>query len=400
MLSGIFVLSGFDHAQEITIFNEPNTKSENTTPTFTIFQKIQEAKILLSKSQPLLFETKNKKQTGELVKKQVALAILNKNTGEIFEQRFWVSENEIKNYKKTGTINIEQIPSQTSIDIKWWNSFNTDYAINGHPELVVVANKYLFPSKYLAGLPEKTNNYYTDIIYVPYSKQLHIPELIEAGKNYLAKSIEQAFAELDANQAKSNYAPKILVTESISKDFIRNIILVEHIDPDGFALANDNGKELSERVLVVIGANQESAYRYTGSPAGASGLAQFIKPTYKNLVAKYPKTLLTKDYNAGMADHINAIKAMVLFFDSHKKELMEKVSRKDIAKSLGISEEMLAATYNGGPTKVARSINKYGLAWLSAQINLPRKGMVFRQETLYYLKKFQAVKNLDLFAKF
>ena len=174
-------------------------------------------------------------------------------------------------------------------------------------------------------------------------------------------------------------------------------MVIEHMDPDAFKTSSDGGRELSERVLTVIGANQEHAYRYTGSPAGASGLAQFISSTYKNIAGKYPEAKLIRDYNAGMANHVNAVKAMVLFFDAHKKDIAGRVARKDLVKSLGITEEMLAAAYNGGPSRVVSSVNKFGLAWISNQIAGTTKGNIFKKETLDYIKKFRAVKNLNIF---
>ncbi|MBI2063933.1 MAG: hypothetical protein HYT65_03005 [Candidatus Yanofskybacteria bacterium] len=381
--AGFLILINLNYAKELTITNEPAVAlSTNPTPQFTILQKIQEGIELLKKSPSLEYDA---------LRKQVSLAILNKNTGEIFEHRVWVSENEIKNYKKTGTINLETANNNLGVRVNWWNSFNTDYEIPEHPELVVIANKYPFPSSYIIGLPERSAKQYTDIIYAPYSGGLQSPEIIEAGKKYLENNIEQAFAELDAKRVVSLSDARTPVTDNISRDFISNIILVEHIDPDGFNAANDGGKELSERVLTVIGANQGSAYRYTGSPAGASGLAQFIKSTYDLMV-------LIKNYNAGMADHVNAIKAMVLFFDSHEKDITGKITRRDIVKSLGITEEMLAATYNGGPSRVASSVNKFGLAWFSGQFRLSTAARILRQETLNYVKKFQAIKDLNLFA--
>lgn len=173
---------------------------------------------------------------------------------------------------------------------------------------------------------------------------------------------------------------------------------MEHIDPSSFNFSNDGGQELTERVLALIGANQKLAYRYTGSPAGASGLAQFIKSTYKSTVSSYPKAGLMKDFSLGMADHTNAIEAMILFFDSRKKEIADKVKRKDILNSLGITEEMLAAAYNGGGGKVASSVNKFGMAWISSQLDLPSWKRIFKAETIDYVKKFQSVKSLNLFA--
>ena len=386
--------AGFISSKEIEIKNSPATSS---LPVFDIGEKIREGISLLKLSPPLIFETKNKKPSGELVKKQIALAILNTASGEVFEKRVWAGEQEIKNYKKTGIVNLSSSQDDIKVQAKWWNSFNTFYEVEGRPDLVIVANKYLLPSSYIVGLPEKSKNKYTDIIYAPYSASIHLPEIIAAGRQYLDDNVDRAFGQLNLAGVVSRSSPGKLATAVVSKEFIKNIILIEHIDPDSFSAAADGGRGLTERVLVIIGANQDFAYRYTGSPAGASGLAQFIKSTYKTIVSKYPGAHLIKDYNLGMADHTNAIKAMVLFFDNYKKEINNKVTRRDVIKQLGITEEMLAAAYNGGPNRVVKSVNKYGLAWLSGQFNLPRATAVFKQETLNYLKKFGSIKGLDIF---
>ena len=405
----------FDYARELTINNEPNDVTvKSSLPQFSMAHKIQEGIESLKISAPLGYENKAVKQrngrltvTNELSRKQIALAILDYKTGEIFEHRVWTSENEIKNYKKTGILNLEPVDSNSSlvVEVEWWNSFNSVYRVgpsdlraSDSKRLAVIANKFLFPSAYLSGLPERSTQQYADIIYAPYSKPLHLPELIEAGNDYLEKNINQALAELDTDKVRSLAVSGTLVTSGITKDFIKNIVLVEHIDPDAFSVATDGGQELAERVLVVIGANQNSAYRYTGSPAGASGLAQFIKPTYDLMAAKYPKARLIKNYNAGMVNHVNAIKAMVLFFDSHRKEISDKVTDRGIVRSLGITEEMLAAAYNGGPSRVVKSVNNFGRGWLSKQVNSSNAVRIFRPETISYIKKFQAIKNLNLFA--
>lgn len=371
--------------------------------------------MLLKSSSPLVYMTKNGKTSGDLVKKQIALAILDMISGEVFEKRVWVREQEIKDYKKTGAMIFEPVVSGEALDIqpKWWNSFNTFYEIHpvksgkagaeqfdgvkNRPDLIVVANKYLLPSSYIVSLPETSRTKFTDVVYAPYSASIHLPEIIAAGKRYLDDNVDRAFGQLNVEGVISHSTPGKLITAVINKEFVKDIILVEHIDPDGFSAAADGGKELTERVLVIIGANQNFAYRYTGSPAGASGLAQFIKPTYDTIVSKYPDAHLIKDYNLGMANHTNAIKAMVLFFDNYKNDIDNKVIRRDVINQVGITEEMLAAAYNGGPNKVVKSVNKYGLAWLSGQFDLPRATAVFKQETLNYIQKFRSIKSLDIF---
>ena len=388
--------AGFISGKEIEIKNNPVI---SPLPLIDMAGKIREGISLLRSSPPLIYETKNKKLSGDIVRKQIALAILNTKSGVVFEKRIWVNEQEIKNYKKTGIVVFRSVVSGEALDIqpRWWNSFNTFYEVKNRPDLIIVANKYLFPSTYIVGLPEKSKNKYTDIVYSPYSTSVHLSEIIAAGKRYLDDNVNLAFGQLNLTGVISRSSPGKLVTAVFGKEFIKNIILVEHVDPDGFSTAADGGRELTERVLAIIGANQNYAYRYTGSPAGASGLAQFIKPTYKTIVSKYPDARLIKDYNLGMADHPNAIKAMVLFFDNYKKDIDNKVTRRDVIGQIGITEEMLAAAYNGGPNKVVKSVNKYGLAWLSGQFSLPRIKAIFKPETMTYIQKFKSIKSLDIF---
>lgn len=378
---------------EINVFNRP---SPLITQTLDIREKIQTGLDLLKHSQPLVLENKIIRYksgrvvtTNETLRKQIALAIFNTKNEAVFEKRVWVKEAEIKNYSQTKTLTLTPAEAGEPLDIqpKYWNSFNTFYEVKGRPELIVVANKYLLESKYLTGLPEKSKNKYSEIFYVPYSAALHRPELVAAGKRYIEARVNAAFADLAQRGAINN---------PVSQEFIKTIILVEHVDPDSFFIAADGGKELTERILVIVGANQERAYRYTGSPAGANGLAQFIKPTYNTMVRNYPSAELIADYALGMTDHTNAIKAMVLFFDAYKKDIAAKIVNKNILNQLGITEEMLAATYNGGPNRVIRAINNYGLAWLGRQLELPKSKRNFKTETLNYIKKFLAIRELKI----
>ncbi|MBI4160383.1 MAG: hypothetical protein HY506_00555 [Candidatus Yanofskybacteria bacterium] len=409
VLAGLFIFSSSDYAREVSVINEPvPEKIIEFESTISWPEKVKEGMVLLEKSAPLKYQTTNGRDSGALLRKQIALAIMNKDTGEIFERRIWVSEGEIKNYHRTGVINIETEPilntsvrslngNDLHIAANWWNSFNTDYKIEGRLDLVVVANKYLLLSSSLATLPERSKNKYTEIIYVPYSAGLHVSELVEAGKKYIEENISLAFGQLNDGRVLSRLTPNQLVTAGIGEDLIKNVMLIEHIDPDAFKMADDGGRLLAERVLVIIGANLKKSYRYTGSPAGASGLAQFIRPTYQDIYSIYPTAKLIKDYNLGMADHTNAVKAMVLFFDTHEKDLANKITRRNIVQPLGITEEMLAAVYNGGPGRVTKSVNKFGLAWISSQIGRSSGARILREETLDYVSKFRAIKNLDVF---
>ena len=395
LLVGVGLVFSFAFASELYIVPSPTPPTPTPVP-WTWQQKIQEGMALLKSSPPALgyeyFAVQKRGRwvlTTTLLRKQIALAIFNTKNGAVFEKRVWVTQDAIDNYRKR-PVGLSPVDANESLDIqpRSWNSFNTAYEVVGHPEMVVVANKYLIESKLIGDLPEKSTDRYTAVYYSPYSPALHQSELVETGRQYVEQVVDVAFADL---------LERKVITDPVSKEFVKTLMVVEHVDPSGFNTSEDGGKTLAERVLVVIGANQANAYRWTGSPAGANGLAQFIRPTYNTMVRNYPSAGLIRDYLPGMADHTNAVKAMALFFDAYKKEITAKTLNKNLVRQLGISEEMLAATYNGGPGRVTKSLNKFGASWLTAQIGLPKSSRIIAAETLNYLKKFSAIRQLDIF---
>lgn len=375
----------------IVLLSSQGTSSSSSVLKVDIAVKIKEGIEMLKKSSSLQYQVK--KGTSTLVRKQIALAILNLNTGELVEKRVWVREQDIRNYRYTRSIVLSPENENEVLDIrvKQWNSFNTPYEVAGRPDLIIVANKYLLPNKSLLPPDRNPAKTYSDIVYVPYSELLKTDALVSEGKNYLDAIITEAFGDLEKRNVMSRSLPGQLVTSVVEKEFIKNIILVEHVDPTSFMRSADQGKNLSERVLALLGMNGSFAFRYAMSPAGANGIAQFIRPTYIAIYNQYPDAKLTKDYYLGMADHANAVKAMVLFFDHYKNHINNKITRKDVVAQLGITEEMLAAAYNGGPGKVITAVNRNGFQWASTA------GRVFRNETLTYIKKFQSIKGLNIF---
>lgn len=324
---------------------------------------------LLKASAPLDYTIGSRQQT--------ALAIYNKKTGKLFEERIWITPSG-------DLISTQTLP----VRIVWWNSFNSVYEIERHPELIVVANKFLVERKYL---PEQSilqldedapQSRYTDMVYAPYSEDVHWPDVIEMGETYIAKNVDEAFEELKSQHVMSRAVPGKLVTDVISKDLVRTIVLVEQVDPGWLNLADDGGKTLVERALVIIGANQELAYRYTNSKAGANGLAQFIEPTYDLMVERYPAARLIKNHKIGMADHTNAFKAITLLFDNEMHFIQENTG-------VPASPQMLAAAYNGGPSRVIRAVKSHGQNWVESDI--------FPDETNAYVKKYEAIKKLKIF---
>ena len=89
---------------------------------------------------------------------------------------------------------------------------------------------------------------------------------------------------------------------------------------------------------------------------------------------------------------MNAVEAMVLFFDHYKAVILENITR-----SVPVTDEMLAASYNAGTTGVIRSINKFGTKWLEGQTGLGEDQRLLREETFVYIKKLRSVISLEIF---
>ena len=351
--------------------------------------KIEEGKLLLKNSTSLSYTEKN----GEIEEKQIALAVMDTLTGDIFEKRIWIRQDDISSLATRRFEGIEleldrgYSPERpVRAEITWWNSFNSIYRIEP-THYVVVANKYLIPSDIIPGISKDDTSKYSEIIYVPYSKGIHHPQLVIEGEEYLERVVDRAFKELERDEIVSLADPNKLAIESVTKDLVKRIIVTEHMDPDLLAIADDGGKLLAERVYVIIGTNKEIAYYFTSSSADARGIAQFIKSTYDAIVIKYPDTGLIQDFRLGTSTHSNIVKAMVLLFDNNRKflgNLLNEIDEDEV-------ELALAASYNGNPKWVKESILLYGNDWLEHQDINP----ILRPETFGYLKKLKSLFNLD-----
>ncbi len=395
-------VGGFVRAVEIKINNPELAPLAVQTPEPRFLEAIAKAKKMLAATPPLI--NQKGRIDGVIVdRKQIALAVFNLETNEIAEHRFWLDNKQLSAFDEKGVITPLPVTATDNIplQIRRWNGFNSFFSFTDHPELIVIANKYAVANNTLGSLALKApvrrgqpKQTMTDIIYVPYSEALRTQEIVQQGKKHLDEIVNKAVRELEAAKVMSQSFPGIPVTKAYSRELIKNVLVIEHVDPGEFALATDNGRALAERALTIVGANDYIAYRYTGSPAGANGMAQFIKSTYDYMVRTYPRARLIHDYRLGMADHVNAVKAMYLFFDTHQKDLEKQIKNQTVANALHTDENILVASYNAGTRRVATSINTFGLNWFTGQLvsNEP----ILREETLTYVQKFQAIRALRI----
>lgn len=202
--------------------------------------------------------------------------------------------------------------------------------------------------------------------YTPYSAEIKSDEVISHGIKTMDKLIERAYDQLKARRVPSRVYPEKLVTEVIPKTILKVLLLNEHIDPGLFKSAAE-AKSLVEMVLTIIATNQEKAYAYSISKAGARGLVQMVPSTYGLLQNRYVQAGLRENFSIGMVDTVNAIMAQILLCDSDWQAI---ASRRDVEKDkIGA---YLAAAYNGGVGRVLTIVNREQSEWLEAPEENPR----------------------------
>jgi hypothetical protein len=375
--------------------NEPEPRIVQIRPFDRILEKIEEGKRVLAESPSLKFDG---------ARKEIAIAILDTKTGKVLERRYWISDSDMSQANETRAhicgqedhfprLNSVVLESDLSIIVNWWNGYNsnlsvTDGICSEEDRYIVIGNKVLVSNERLAYPQEKTGKKYSDIIYIPYSEQLHRQEIVKEGLEFLNSKVTSAYADLRILKVKSRSMPDRLAAEAVTPVFLKNLFVNEHSDPSLMMKARDGGRLVAERVLVRLGLNKEKAFRYTYSSAGAFGLGQIMPATYKSIVHEYPEALLMKDTGIGRADVLNSIKASILVLDDHFASVVRKANQtsggKDILhrKSEQEIEDIMAAIYNGGPGKYQSLTGNISMAIT---------------ETIGYLVKIGLIRELHLF---
>lgn len=362
--------------------------------------------------------------------KDIGMKIMNTDTGEV---------RVIKVSIKVQKDGIELIsPSGYKIDILErasgirWNRWNTLYKIVSPQGWLVLKNKYPNVNEKTQKVTIKdkagkkrtiSKKFYTveEFVYSPYSGELHTPELVEAGREYLKSVIKVAMTDLKGNQVPSRTVMGQLVADipSLSPDFFAHLPILEHTDFGEFLSGCLNGdydqsetcldsKQKSvERVLVLIGANKEVAFQKTGSKAGALGWVQFtdikgrgkngklIDGTYTTIRKAYPSAKLITDFETGAGDHLNSMKAAILLYDYNLDYFTRKYGNKILDDPR--LEEYLAAAYNGGPSRTSASLKASIAANLSDWVDsLSSKKGGLASETKGYMTKIRYLNEQGL----
>jgi hypothetical protein len=258
--------------------------------------------------------------------------------------------------------------------------------LKGNPNGVGTEFEVKYPEGYIVlGMKRvvRLGNEFREVVYTPYSKELDIPQVRNRGLDYLQDKIQAAQNELRSLRVRSKAFPDELLAEVVPTEVSICLAIIEHIDPSEFA--RSNSADLINRVLTIIGANRNLAYRYSISGANARGLFQFIPRTYGSVKKLYPRANLIPGFVDGMNNHFNGAKASLLLFDSDISYLKTN-HRAFLRNSPEAMGKYLAAAYNGGSPRAAQAIAIEGAGW--------EKGKILREETRMYLRKFAEVWRL------
>ncbi len=405
------------HAQALTMPKntfevqgpEPSQTPSPSVSEWTYQEKIKEGLALIEKNKPVLkvgvndiifYERRIIQNNGlvSIAKKQmheperdVALVLLNTGTGKLnmitinekgdklspppgYKIAFVERTNGIKkNVWNTQRTVIE--PSDTIVLLNVWPHFVTKTV----PRSIKTKNgktKTIYETK-------KTVE---NVVYSPYGDGLHVPELIEAGREHRASDVQTAFDFLRKRGVMSRAFPSKLLADVdvLRPEFFERLPLLEQTDYAEFLF---DPKKALERVDVIIGANGDNAYAPSCSHAGACGYVQFTRGTYMAMDRKYPSARLMKDFETGAGDHINSTMAAILLFDYNLVGYLDEFGQ-SILNDPDQLEEILDSSYNGNPVHAHRSLNASILQGLDDWIT-----KYLRPETKGYMVKLRYIRD-------
>jgi hypothetical protein len=247
--------------------------------------------------------------------------------------------------------------ADVGISVRFNNGVNTQFAVDSGDKKVVAVRYPIF--KDVTVKKRHPRYQLEDVVYSPYSEALHTPETVALGKATIHANIAKATEALRAGGVMSRAFPGRLVVDVIDPKLLEAIAVIEHLGEN--ALLGPNAQTASDSFYVVVGANQDAAYSFSRSTAGARGLVQFIPSTYA-LMVRRPELGLIKDFGAGMSDPVNAIKAQIAYLDAELAGMPASI--KDLySVDQERVEEYMAAAYNGGGTRVKKAIAALGDGW-------------------------------------
>lgn len=307
---------------------------------FALKEAIQRAQAMLEER---LKQSKEKPKTVKAAERDsawlpITLAIWKPETNEIRLREFLKQNNKLEELDGSPVSDVRVIFS---------NGVSSEYAIKNSSTSVVVANIYPI-------FKQKTKKTYEliPVVYTPYSRNIHTQQMVISGKEYINQLIHEVYQKLRDDNIHSWRFPGKLLTEVIDPELAKSIIVIEHADNSQM---NADAQRTAEAFFVKIASNEDKSYNYSRSSAGALGMVQFIPKTYAALVQKRPELGLIKDFEVGMRDPKNAVRAQVAYLDYLLIEMPEISEEQFITQKPRVHEYLIAG-YNGGSGRARRAI--------------------------------------------
>jgi hypothetical protein len=327
--------------------------------------------------------------------KQIALRVINKETCQ--QQIVTITKRGDKLIDPTGW-DIEAVRRVNGIR---WNNWATQYHINSPEGWVVIRDRYPL----VKGEGKKRTVTY--LTYSPYSEDLHLPVLVQTGRQYMTDLAQRALAILRERKVPSRAIDGMLLADTpiARPEVSARLGPIEHMDFGEFAL---DEQWSVEHAFIRIGLNGDEFARFTCSKAAACGLMQFtdngsrdargvLRPgTYTTLRRLYPLAKLNPSFEEGARDPLNAMIASYLHHDNALKYLIGRFGP-SITDNHQILDELVGGIYNGGETYTgdayAASLKKHVADWTQALKTCYRRPYrnCIPSETVGYVIKLRAL---------
>lgn len=208
--------------------------------------------------------------------------------------------------------------------------------------------------------------YYETAYYMSTHPGLVTPEVISAGKYYVASTIDSAREKLRQRG--------IVITPKVA-DIAERLSIVEHVDH--YRFRTEYHQNIYNDIFTLYALNEGQTYRYSVSSAGAGGMVQMIPSTYRMIRNRFPAAGLMPDFVAGMQNHANAAQAMLLYIQSTYDDLLMSPTIVNALQTGQANElELLSAGYNSNPARLAGYIKRGGDNWRNL---IPRETQIYLQ---------------------
>ena len=302
-------------------------KAPNDAPDFDYTGRIQEAQDLLAK-QPV--------QPGDMVVD---------STGHLSQFTWLLAVGG-----KTGPLTVVRMDARgvndKGLTITWPvdNFLNTKFHVAGTNGTIVFAQRRPVRARTVTGWDEA--------VYTAYAPEFDTKKMRDAGMDYLRHLQRLAYNNIKKYDVRSRVRPGATVADQIPTDMVLRLMITEHVDPLHMKFVGI--EQCIHEVLVTLAANQEHAYAYARSSAGAQGLPQFMEDSYQMVRTNYPKAPLEPSFDVGMTNLENAVLASVLLLDLELTQL-PRTTLKVVTDSKVQFAAFLAAGYNRNAARVAQT---------------------------------------------